>query len=71
MEVTQVKVYGVHPGAIKTELFRHTTVGSIASTFLGIFMKSIPQGAATTAFAATDPSLEDHSGIVLFIVKSA
>eukprot|EP00486_Rosalina_sp_Unknown_P015117 CAMPEP_0201579072 /NCGR_PEP_ID=MMETSP0190_2-20130828/26332_1 /ASSEMBLY_ACC=CAM_ASM_000263 /TAXON_ID=37353 /ORGANISM="Rosalina sp." /LENGTH=478 /DNA_ID=CAMNT_0048012999 /DNA_START=452 /DNA_END=1888 /DNA_ORIENTATION=+ len=39
----------VHPGVIKTELGRHT--GSVGAFFLSVgsvFMKSIPQGAATT-----------------------
>ncbi len=50
--------YALHPGVILTELGRHLTPEDSAglATRLPVF-KSIPQGAATTVFAATAPDL--------------
>lgn len=50
---TGVSSYALHPGVIQTNLQQH--MGSVTSTLLGlgsVFMKSIPQGAATTLFCA-------------------
>jgi NAD(P)-dependent dehydrogenase (short-subunit alcohol dehydrogenase family) len=59
----------VHPGGIHTELGRHMTpavldglqqrVAAMGRTFR---WKSIPQGAATTVWAATAPELAEHGG---------
>ena len=61
----------VHPGVIQTNLGRHmagwlqVAVG-IGFRLLGpLFLKSIPQGAATQCYAATHPTLADTSGVYL------
>jgi len=49
--------YAVHPGVIRTELGRHSTLASIFYVVGFPFMKSIPQGAATTVYCATAPEV--------------
>ena len=59
-----VKAFAVHPGVIMTNLTR--SMGILGSAFRlvgGAFTKSIPQGAATTVYAATAPELQ--SGVYL------
>lgn len=61
-----VEAYSVHPGVIMTNLSR--SMGFMGALFRGVgglFAKSIPQGAATTVFAATAPSLAGQSGAYL------
>jgi len=70
-----VHAYAVHPGMIMTDLGRHLTADDIAAlTKMGESapgggglppFKSIPQGAATTLWAATDPGLARHGGSYL------
>jgi NAD(P)-dependent dehydrogenase (short-subunit alcohol dehydrogenase family) len=51
--------YALHPGVIKTNLTR--SMGALGVVFRavgGLFMKSIPQGAATTVYAAVASDLE-------------
>ena len=54
----------LHPGLIATELARDQ---SLPFMFMGIFMlpfmKSVPQGAATTLYVATSPEYEHHGGL--------
>ncbi len=65
-----VRVFAVHPGAIATELGRHMTEEDM--TFLqerakggGMTFKSVPQGAATSVWAATAAELADQGGLYL------
>jgi hypothetical protein len=59
-----VRAFSVHPGVIATELSRHLTEATlnamIASLPPGRTMafKTVPQGAATSCWAATSPDLE-------------
>ncbi|KAK9805639.1 hypothetical protein WJX72_009656 [[Myrmecia] bisecta] len=67
-EGTQVTAFSVHPGIIATPLSRHMGVtGTIFRAIGGLFvkMKSVPQGAATTVYAATAPELLSQSGSYL------
>ena len=70
-----VHATAVHPGGIRTELGRHLTDEDIAvmvgragvddaDAFQAGF-KSIPQGAATSVWAATSPDLEGRGGLYL------
>lgn len=61
---TQRTANAVHPGVIATNLIRHMNpLASVAyATFGPLFLKSIPQGAATEVFVATHPSLAGVSG---------
>ncbi len=66
-----VHAYAVHPGVIETELSRHmdeedrALIGQRAAQVGNWFVKSTPQGAATSVFAATAPELEGHGGVYL------
>ena len=60
----------VHPGVIQTDLSRHVVpalLEAMRANFeeRGIQMKSVPQGAATSVWAATSDALLDHSGAYL------
>lgn len=57
LENANVSVNAVHPGVISTELGRDSTLAKIFYTMATPFSKSIPQGAATTCFVATHPSV--------------
>ncbi|MBC8068610.1 MAG: SDR family oxidoreductase, partial [Deltaproteobacteria bacterium] len=61
---TQRTANAVHPGVIATNLSRHMNpVGAALQRAFGpLFLKSVPQGAATEVFVATHPSLAGVSG---------
>jgi NAD(P)-dependent dehydrogenase (short-subunit alcohol dehydrogenase family) len=51
---SNVLAFSVHPGVIATNLSRSLGVPGSVYRFVGkLFLKSIPQGAATTIYAAT------------------
>jgi len=66
-----VRAFAVHPGMILTELGRHLTHDTLAA--MQSYrdpdqeprFKSIPQGAATTVYAATSPDLDGLGGLYL------
>jgi NAD(P)-dependent dehydrogenase (short-subunit alcohol dehydrogenase family) len=65
-----VRAFGLHPGAIMTELGRHLSPEDIqelqSRAPSGNFVwKPVPAGAATSVWAATAPELEGHGGIYL------
>lgn len=59
----------VHPGGIYTSLTRHAAPATMAAfradTSLNRQMKSAPQGAATSVFAAVSPAWEGKGGVYL------
>ena len=60
----------LHPGVIMTDLARHLTeeiITEMRASFsgAGIVPKTVPQGAATSVWAATAPELADHGGAYL------
>lgn len=70
-----VHAFAVHPGGIQTELGRHLAESDIAAlmaragiddpaAFQASF-KTVPQGAATTVWAATSPELANRGGLYL------
>lgn len=65
-EGTQIEAFSLHPGVIPTPLSRHIPMSwvfrSIGRMF---FMKTIPQGAATSVYAATAPELKGKGGAYL------
>lgn len=67
----RARAFSVHPGRIVTELGRHLTEDAIASLMetmaagAAVEWKTIPQGAATTCWAATAPELDAHGGAYL------
>jgi NAD(P)-dependent dehydrogenase (short-subunit alcohol dehydrogenase family) len=63
---SSVTALAVHPGVIATNLWRNmSVVGGVLRAVGGLFMKSIPQGAATTIVAATSTGLARESGAYL------
>ncbi len=61
-----VEAFSLHPGVINTNLSRSMGVlGSIYRAVGGVFMKSVPQGAATSVFGAAAPELAGKSGAYL------
>lgn len=63
-EGTQRTANAVHPGVIATNLSRHMNpvVAALQRATGPLFLKSVPQGAATEVFVATHPSLAGVSG---------
>ena len=68
--VLGIHAYAVHPGGIETNLGRHMTpemreglMKRVTSSDGGFQWKTIPQGAATTCWAATAPELEGRGGV--------
>jgi NAD(P)-dependent dehydrogenase (short-subunit alcohol dehydrogenase family) len=66
----------VHPGVIMTDLGRHLTeemIEGMRAEFegRGLVFKSVPQGAATSVWAATAPELADHGGAYLLDCRVA
>ncbi|KAK9917075.1 hypothetical protein WJX75_000637 [Coccomyxa subellipsoidea] len=69
-EGTDVKAYSLCPGAIKTQLQRHTSgwLKGLALHLAGAIImgwKTPPQGASTTLTAALSPDLEAQPGAYL------
>jgi NAD(P)-dependent dehydrogenase (short-subunit alcohol dehydrogenase family) len=67
-----VRAFAVHPGGIQTELGRHLTRDSLkvlmdrlAAAPTETVWKSVPQGAATSVWAATSPDLDGQGGLYL------
>jgi len=59
----RVTAHSLHPGVIKTEITRDMGTGvSIFLTLGKPFLKTIPQGAATTLYCAVAPPLEKTGG---------
>ncbi|KAK7315073.1 hypothetical protein VNO77_33605 [Canavalia gladiata] len=53
----------IHPGAVLTNVFRHTSVLSGVINMLGRFvLKNVQQGAATTCYVALHPQVSGISG---------
>lgn len=59
LEGTGVVAVSLHPGVIKTELWRHLGVmfRVVIGFFASPFTKSVPQGAATTLYCATSKDI--------------
>lgn len=63
---SNVLAFSLHPGVIATNLSRNRGVLGPVCRFVGRFiLKSVPQGAATTIYAATASELATRSGIYL------
>lgn len=61
---TQKTANAVHPGVIATNLTRHINpvVDALFGALSPLFLKTVPQGAATQVYVATHPSLASVSG---------
>ena len=64
-----IRAYAVHPGAIRTELGRHMDENDVKDLMdrrkgrSPMVYKQVPQGAATTVWAATAPELDARGGL--------
>lgn len=64
-----IRSYAVHPGAIQTELGRHMDENDLKDLMdqrkgrSPMIFKQVPQGAATTVWAATAPELDGRGGL--------
>jgi len=64
MSGENIKAFSLHPGVIPTELTRHmnSAVRSLFKSVGSLFIKTIPQGAATSVYVATAPEVENSGG---------
>ncbi|KAL2610527.1 hypothetical protein R1flu_029100 [Riccia fluitans] len=61
-EKANVTANSLHPGGISTDLQRHMNVLGAAMRLVGLFMKTVPQGAATACYVALHPNVKGVSG---------
>ncbi|CAG9861379.1 unnamed protein product [Phyllotreta striolata] len=61
---TNITAYSLHPGVIKTEIFRNLTpvLRSTILVFIDIFFKTVTEGAQTQIYCAIENGLEKYSG---------
>lgn len=59
---SKVTVNSVHPGSVRSELVRHSTVMSLLFTFFGMFLKTPQEGAQTSIYCAVAEELDSISG---------
>lgn len=55
-------VNSVHPGSVRSELVRHSTVMSLMFTLFGMFLKTPQEGAQTSIYCAVAEELGVVSG---------
>jgi len=63
-----ITAYSVHPGSVQTELSRHVigdnyVMKNLLKPAFFYFLKTIPQGAATSVYCAVARGLEEKSGL--------
>ncbi|KAF8013399.1 hypothetical protein BT93_I1293 [Corymbia citriodora subsp. variegata] len=61
-EGVQITANSLHPGGIATNLFRHNGILNVLTSLGKIFLKNVPQGAATTCYVALHPQVKGVSG---------
>jgi len=59
---SNINVYSLHPGIIKTDITRHLLTGVILNLFSKIFLLNVEMGAQTTLYCALEESLDNESG---------
>ncbi len=60
---SNIKVYCLHPGIIRTDLMRHMTLNAFLNFLVKIFYIDVEKGAQTTLFCALEESLENETGL--------
>ncbi|QCE08198.1 short-chain dehydrogenase TIC 32, chloroplastic-like [Vigna unguiculata] len=58
----EISANSLHPGAITTNLFRHTGINGIVNGIGRLVFKNVQQGAATTCYVALHPQVKGISG---------
>jgi len=59
---TRVTVNALHPGSVRTELARHSSIIQYATFLFPVFIKTPRSGAQTSIMLAVDPTLESVTG---------
>ncbi|CAG2177036.1 unnamed protein product, partial [Oppiella nova] len=59
---TNIKTYSLHPGAVNTELVRHSNLGSIGDKIMKSIFLSPEMGSQTSLYCALEDSLDNESG---------
>jgi len=59
---SNINVYSVHPGVIKTDSMRHMATNFIINLLVRILYTNVETGAQTTLYCALEQSLENESG---------
>jgi NAD(P)-dependent dehydrogenase (short-subunit alcohol dehydrogenase family) len=60
---SNIKVYCLHPGIIRTDLWRHSKSNALLSFISKIFFINAELGAQTTLYCALEESLENETGL--------
>ena len=73
LEGTNATANAVHPGIINTNLGRHFPKWQlvVSKAFGWIFMKTVPEGAATQTYVAASPLVEGMTGCLLYTSDAA
>lgn len=66
-----IRAFAVHPGAIYTDLSRFLSEEELNSLDFGMDLKTEEQGAATSVWCATSPTLEGQGGVYCLDVNIA
>ncbi|XP_020217066.1 short-chain dehydrogenase TIC 32, chloroplastic [Cajanus cajan] len=61
-EEVDITANSLHPGAILTNIFRHSALAGVINTFGKFVFKNVQQGAATTCYVALHPQVREISG---------
>ncbi|KAJ8764805.1 hypothetical protein K2173_010270 [Erythroxylum novogranatense] len=62
-EGVNITANSVHPGVIATNLYRHHgAVSGVMNKLSALFLKNVPQGAATTCYVALNPQVKGVTG---------
>jgi NAD(P)-dependent dehydrogenase (short-subunit alcohol dehydrogenase family) len=59
---SNIKVYCLHPGIIRTDLWRHSNNNSFFNLIAKVFFIDVEKGAQTTLFCALEESLDNETG---------
>jgi len=57
-----VSVYCLHPGSVDTEVHRHVQSSGLMLYIVGLFMKTVKNGAQTSIYCSVEESLEKKTG---------
>ncbi|XP_039597760.1 retinol dehydrogenase 12 [Polypterus senegalus] len=63
LQGTRVTVNAVHPGSVRSELVRHSTLLSLVWRLFSFFIKTPKEGAQTSIFCAVAEELDSVSGV--------
>jgi NAD(P)-dependent dehydrogenase (short-subunit alcohol dehydrogenase family) len=59
---SNIKVYSLQPGVIRTDLMRHISMNAFLNFIVKIFFIDVEKGTQTTLYCALEESLENETG---------